>query len=83
MDEHSELRGFLRSRWGLGVIVFLGTAAVLLVFDHWTHIVESKLFLGGLLFVCAAMHLFMHGGHGGHGGHGDHGGRGGSGRGEN
>lgn len=67
MNRHSDLRAFLQSRWGIGVLAFLVTAAVLLVFDHWTHIAESNLFLGGLLLACFAMHLFMHGGHGGHG----------------
>lgn len=67
---HSELRAFLRSRWGLASVAVLGVAALLLVFDHWTHLAESNLVLGGLLLACLAMHLFMHGSHGGHGGPG-------------
>ena len=68
--QSSELRSFLRSRWGIGVLVFLGIGAVLLIFDHRAHIAGNNFLLGGLLLVCAVMHLFMHGGHGGHGGPG-------------
>ncbi len=68
VNRRSELRGFLRSRWGTGVLTFLGIALVLLVFDHRAHIAGNDLLLGGLLLGCVVMHLFMHGGHGGHGG---------------
>lgn len=67
---NSELRAFLRSRWGVGFLVVLAIAALLLIFDHWTHIAQSNLVLGGLLLACLAMHFFMHGSHGGHGGSG-------------
>ena len=66
----SELRAFLRSRWGMGFLAVFCVAALLLIFDHWTHIAESNAVLGALLLACLAMHLFMHGGHGGHGGPG-------------
>lgn len=69
-NRNSEPPGLLRSRWGIGLLVVIAVAALLLVFDHWTHIAESNLLLGGLLLACLAMHLFMHGSHGGHGGHG-------------
>jgi hypothetical protein len=39
--------------------------AILLVIDHWNHIVTALPYL--LLLACPLMHLFMHGGHGGHG----------------
>lgn len=65
--KNNDLRGFFRSRWGIGVLVFLGVAAVLLIFDHRAHIGGNNLLLGGLLLGCMVMHLFMHGGHGGHG----------------
>lgn len=71
---NSELRAFLRSRWGVGSLVVIAIAALLLIFDHWTHIAQSNLLLGGLLLACLAMHLFMHGSHGGHGGSGKGGG---------
>lgn len=64
----SELRAFLRSRWGVGFLAVLAAAAVLLLLDHWTHIAQSNLALAGLLLAALAMHLFMHGSHGGHGG---------------
>ncbi|MDT8344566.1 MAG: DUF2933 domain-containing protein [Thermohalobaculum sp.] len=67
---YAELRAFLRSRWGMGFLAVLAVAALLLIFDHWTHIAQSNLALGGLLLGCLAMHLFMHGSHGGHGGPG-------------
>ena len=69
-NQYTDLRSFLRSRWGIGVLVFLGVGAVLLVFDHRAHIAGNNLLLGSLLLVCVVMHLFMHGGHGGHGGPG-------------
>lgn len=68
MDGPSEPRGFLCSRLGIGAIALLAIAALLLVFDHWSHIVESDLLLVVLLLGCVGMHLFMHGSHGGHGG---------------
>jgi hypothetical protein len=68
MNRFSGLRALLQSRWGPGVLAVFVAAAVLLVFDHWPHIVESNLALGGLLLAGVAMHLFVHGGHGGHGG---------------
>lgn len=70
MDGYSSFRAFLKTRWGIGFVAFVATAAVLLIFDHWTHIVDSNLYLSALLLVCAGMHFFMHGGHGGHGGSG-------------
>jgi hypothetical protein len=68
--QYSDLRRFLRSRWGIGVLVFLGVGAVLLIFDHRAHIAGNNLVLGGLLLACVVMHFFMHGDHGGHGGPG-------------
>ena len=67
VSRYSGLRRVLRSRWGIGVLVFLGVGTVLLIFDHRAHIAGNNLVLGGLLLVCVLMHLFMHGGHGGPG----------------
>jgi len=66
MNDDPNTRPFLRTRWGIGFIAFLAVAAVLLVFDHWTHIAGSSLLLPvTLLAACLGMHFFMHGGHGG------------------
>jgi hypothetical protein len=68
MNDDPNPRPFLRTRWGIGFLTFLAVAAVLLVFDHWTHIAGSSLLLPlALLAACLGMHVFMHGGHGGHG----------------
>jgi MFS family permease len=69
MDQSTGIQAFLRSRWGIGAIAFLAIAALLLVFDHWSHIFESNLILGVLLLACVGMHFFMHAGHDGHGNH--------------
>jgi hypothetical protein len=50
-------------------MAFLAVAALLLVFDHWSHIVESNVLLAVLLLACVGMHLFMHAGHGRRGTH--------------
>jgi hypothetical protein len=68
MNQNSELRAFLRSRWGVGAMAFLGVTALLLLFEHWTHIAGSNLVASLLLLACVGMHLFMHAGLGGHGG---------------
>ncbi len=67
VGQSSDLRRFLRSRWGIGVLAFLGVGAVLMIFDHRAHIAGNNLVLGGLLLACVVMHFFMHGGHGGPG----------------
>ncbi len=69
MKENLEAGGFLRSRWGIGAVAFVAIAALLLVFEHWTHS-GSSIISGMLLLVCIGMHLLMHAGHSGHGGHG-------------
>lgn len=66
--------GFIRSRTGIALLVFLAVAAFLLVYEHRAHIPGDYWLLGGLLALCLLMHVFMHGGHGGHGGGGRSGG---------
>jgi hypothetical protein len=58
--------GWLRSRNGLALLVFLGVAAFYLVTEHTAHLLVALPFL--LFLLCPLMHLFMHGGHGGHAG---------------
>lgn len=70
MNENSEAGGFLRSRWGVGAVAVVGVAALLLVFEHWTHIGGSNVLTSALLLACVGMHFFMHAGHGSHGGDG-------------
>jgi len=65
--------GFLKSRTGVTLIVFLAVAAILLGFEHRIHIFTGNGLIAALLVVCIVMHFFMHGSHGG-GGHGGHGG---------
>lgn len=60
--------GFVRSRTGIALLVFLAVVGFLLVYEHRAHIPGDYWLLGGLLALCLLMHGFMHGGHGGHGG---------------
>ena len=62
--------GFIRSRAGIALLVFLAVAGFLLIYEHRAHIPGDYWLLGGLLALCLLMHGFMHGGHGGHGGSG-------------
>jgi hypothetical protein len=64
MKDDPNPRPFLRTLRGIGLVVLLAVAAVLLVFDHWTHIADSSLLLPVALLVgCLGMHFFMHDGH--------------------
>ena len=56
---------FLRSRVGIGLIVFLAIGAYLLTTEHRAHVIGFLPWL--LLLLCPLMHLFMHHGHN-HGG---------------
>jgi hypothetical protein len=58
--------GFWRSRTGPVFLVFGVVAALYLLFEHTTHVIQWLPF--GILLLCPLMHIFMHGGHGGHGG---------------
>lgn len=69
--------GFLRSRTGFVLIVFLAIATFYLVTEHTAHF--FGLLPYGLLLLCPILHLLMHGGHGGHSGHGEQGGQAGQG----
>ena len=69
--------GFLRSRTGIVLIVFLAIATFYLVTEHTAHF--FGLLPYGLLLLCPILHLLMHGGHGGHGGHDEQGGQAGQG----
>lgn len=60
----SGLGGFLRSRTGLALIVFLGVAGYFLWTEHQAHVIAGLPFV--LVGGCLLMHRFMH-----HGGHGD------------
>ena len=53
---------------GIGLIISLAIAALLLGFEHRIHLFAGSGFLVLLLLGCVVMHFFMHGGHGGHGG---------------
>ncbi|GIK80614.1 MAG: DUF2933 domain-containing protein [Xanthobacteraceae bacterium] len=61
----SQQGGFLTSRAGLALLVFLAVAGLLLLTEHRAHVIGAAFWL--LPLVCIAMHMFMHGGHGGHG----------------
>ncbi len=71
---HQEHGGFFRSRWNLGLIVFIAVAGFYLITEHQAHLFGILPFL--IFLACPLMHLFMH--HGGHDGHGDQGGASGS-----
>ncbi len=61
MHQNSKL-GWLVSHKAALIALILVT--VLLVIDHWNHLVTVLPYL--LLLLCPLMHVFMHGGHGGH-----------------
>ena len=66
--------GLLQSRWRPVLLGFLIIAGFLLITEHTAHFFGVLPFL--LLFCCALMMLFMHGGHGGDSSeHADHTGR--------
>ncbi len=56
MRGYSDLRRLLRSRWGIGALAFLGVGAVLLIFDHRTHVAGNNHVLGGLFLACVVMY---------------------------
>lgn len=56
--------GFLRSRAGIGLLVFGAIAAFFVITEHQAHLWGWLPFL--LLLACPLMHLFMHGRHAGH-----------------
>jgi hypothetical protein len=58
-------QSFWRTRSGIVLLVFLGIAGFLLLYEHRAHIPGDYWLLGGLLAFCVLMHGFMHGGHGG------------------
>lgn len=61
--------GWLRSRSGIVLVVFLAIAAFFLITEHTAHLLGVLPFL--LLILCLLLHLFLHGRHGGgHAGHG-------------
>lgn len=65
---HDERGGFRLSRTGLTLCIIAALTALVLVIDHWAHILEALprgIVLLPLL-LCAGMHLFMHRGHGSH-----------------
>lgn len=71
MQHHdSERPGFLTSRAGIALLVFLGAAGFLLLYEHRFHIPADYWLLGGLLTICVMMHWWMHPGHDGSQGHG-------------
>jgi hypothetical protein len=53
---------FLRSRYGIGLIVFLAIGAYLVTTEHRPHLFAALPWL--LPLACPLLHLLMHGGHG-------------------
>jgi Protein of unknown function (DUF2933) len=66
---HEQAGGFLSSRWGIGLLVFLAIAGFYLVTEHQAHLLGYLPLL--LVLACPLMHVFMHRHHGNHGGHRD------------
>lgn len=62
-----EIGGFLRSRAGVALLIFLAIAGFFLAVEHTAHLFGALPYL--LLLACPLLHLFMGGGHGGHAGH--------------
>ena len=65
MATRSSGGGWLRSRAGLALLVFVAVAAFYLLTEHTAHLYGVLPYL--LILACPLMHLFMHGGHGRHG----------------
>ena len=64
--------GFLRSRQGVVLVIFLVIAGYFLWTEHRAHLIGTLSWLPWLLVLaCPLLHVFMHGSHGGHGGHGN------------
>ena len=62
-------KNWLGIHWAVWCV--LGFALVLLLIEHFTHVLGVLPYL--LILACPLMHFFMHGKHGhGHQGHGDH-----------
>ena len=61
---------WLRSRSGLTLIAFLGTAAFFLITEHTAHLFGVLPYV--LLLLCPLLHMFMHRGHDDHANHADH-----------
>lgn len=57
--------GFFQTRTGHVFLVFMASAAILLVVEHRSHITGNWL-LVGLLALCIGVHFFMHSAHSGH-----------------
>ena len=68
--EHRSGGGWLQTRGGLALLVFLAVAAFFLITEHTAHVFGVLPF--ALLLLCPLMHLFMHGGHGGQSGSDGH-----------
>ena len=67
-EQHPTKAGFWRTKSGIVTCIFLGIAAILLIFEHRVHALEAMPYLPYLLILaCPLMHLFMHRGHSGHG----------------
>ncbi len=62
--QHQTGGGFLQSKAGLALIVFLAIAAFFFLTEHRAHVFGWLPYL--ILLACPLMHFFHHGGHGGH-----------------
>lgn len=58
--EKDSVSGFLRSRFGIGVIAFLAVGGYFLWTEHRAHVIEAGPLILILLF-CVGVHFFMHG----------------------
>lgn len=56
--------GFLGSRAGIVLVVFLVVVGLLLTTEHRAHALGAGLWL--LILACPLLHIFMHGGHEAH-----------------
>jgi len=67
-EQRATKMSFWRTKSGIVTCVFLGVAAILLIFEHRVHAFEAMPYLPYLLILaCPLMHRFMHGGHSTHG----------------
>jgi hypothetical protein len=61
MHNHKQCAHKTYNLWHKAALACLLLLGVLLIIDHWNHVISALPYL--VLLSCPLMHLFMHGGH--------------------
>lgn len=61
IENAHQSRSFWRTRWGIGLCIFVAMAALLFILEHRVHALRWLPF--ALLLACPLVHVFMHRGH--------------------